>query len=91
MRRGYFQNRIDRHGMRSFVLQVALLTWTAFCALFGCVMLVGAFGAAADNPGEEVGILLTGMFCPASVYVLVALPLGIAAVATMENNPPREN
>ena len=75
---------MDWAGVKSFIFQVALTGWTV---LMGSLFLMGVFGMAgnqrhygytADQMGTSIIVL---MFMLGGVWFVVALSLGIAAVA----------
>lgn len=72
-------------GKRSFIFQASLLGWTCFMACIGVVMFISAaVGSAGKSDDQQVGAFAAGICCPLGGYLLVAIPIGIAAVATLE-------
>jgi hypothetical protein len=80
-------------GTRSFVFQSILAGWTAFmlCAGLGifAVYLMDARLQSqweGDRQAVAMGFMLLGVCCPMGIYLLLAIPLGIAAIASLECN-----
>jgi hypothetical protein len=73
----------DRVGLRSYVFQCALATWSAFAVLAWLVLC----DLRSEN-WRSLDDCLRGAFalwlCVAIPWALVAFPLGIAAVATLK-------
>lgn len=70
--------------MRSFIFQVLLLAWTALMFLWA----VAGVAATSDYRGpyrdaHETGQAM-GMLCTFFFWIIIALPLAIAAIATFE-------
>lgn len=78
-------------GLRSFIFQTILAGWTAFMLFIGFGTLVSASSRRDYYSDESAGAaILVGMCCPIGAYLLIAIPLGIAAIATLESNRPEK-
>lgn len=90
------QRYIAWSGMRSAIFQALLLGWTAFVGLGTCGIVFNSIRERRDERNvspnwprqpEDRTIqaegLMWGMCCSCGVYLLIALPLGIAAIATL--------
>ena len=85
----------ERCGLRSFIFQCVLLGWTAFMFLVGVGMLLAVSPSREElelskqgDSWARAGVLASsfwGLFCPAAVWALVAFPLGVAAISTLES------
>lgn len=83
----------NRCGARSFIFQCALLGWTAFMLFVGLGLMIAtlpttqeqrlAEWGAPQGEGAVLGWGLWGLCCPIGTWLLLALPLGIAAIATI--------
>ena len=79
-------------GTRSLIFQSLLLAWTV-CALLGSCGLL--FSTLAQKPrtrqDEDAQVIASGfgLMCSCGVYSLLAIPLGIAAIATLERDKAR--
>lgn len=82
-------------GTRSFIFQTILFAWTVFMLLVGFGLFLMAADIASDSikspylserRGSAGAFFLSGICCPLGVYFLLAIPLGIAAIATLESN-----
>lgn len=85
-------NLIKRHkercGVRSFIFQCILLAWTIFMGLITLGLMVSTLPERGSRASDaEVGAWsFVGLCCPCATYLLIALPLGIAALATLQSN-----
>lgn len=84
-----------RCGTRSFIFQTILLAWTAFMFLAGFGLMLSAASStsdAMDSPfasrrsGAAGAFLFVGICCPLGVYSLLAIPVGIGAIATLKTD-----
>jgi len=89
--RGMTRRYIDWCGTRSVIFQSLLLGWTAFVGL-AALALILQFATATSKPvtkeeqeAAAIAAFYCGMLCPLAVYLLLAIPLGIAAIATLES------
>ena len=89
-------------GTRSFIFQTLLAAWTAFMLMVLCLFMLSAVQAARESRDDNFGFrrrsegadgfaLLVAIACPMSVYALVAIPLGVGALATLESNKVESN
>jgi DNA-directed RNA polymerase subunit RPC12/RpoP len=79
----------NRCGLRSFIFQAILAGWTAFMALvtLGLMMLSASSVSQRIPTNADAGAFaLVGICCPVGIYLLIAIPLGIAAIATLEKH-----
>jgi hypothetical protein len=87
-RSGFFLGRYRRWcGLRSFIFQMICLGWTALwlCRLMYLLSLAGYFDPAAESLAAQIITNLAWYYC-GGFWALVALPTGIAAIATLEAN-----
>ncbi len=75
-------------GTRSIIFQSILVGWSAFALLATCGLLIPAsmkkpqFQEDEDAQASAIGMLSC---CSCGGYFLIAFPLGIAAIATLES------
>ena len=95
-----FQRYMHWCGTRSFIFQTLLGAWTAFMLMFLVLMMLSAVQSSRESRSDDFGFrrrskgadgfaLLVAMACPLAIYSLVAIPLGVGALATLESNPPQ--
>lgn len=82
-------------GRRSIIFQSALLGWTGFMFFVALgLMLSAAITPQREYPWESEQVeqdrkagafALGGVCCPLGTYLLLGIPLGIAAIATLES------
>jgi hypothetical protein len=74
-----------------------LLAWTVFMFLIGIGLMFSSAASTGDSinspyeserNGAAGAFMLVGLCCPLGSYLLLAVPLGIAAIATLESNKP---
>ena len=83
-----------RCGTRSFAFQCSLLAWTALMIiLLGILLkpvtkkeLIYDYDVNPYNPREMAAWKAGNLCCPLGVWFIVAVPLGIAAIATFGRN-----
>jgi hypothetical protein len=88
-----FQRYQGWAGTRSIIFQSLLLGWTAFVFLGTCGVLFASVAAEPENRRDEsalAGAVAMLSCCSCGGYFLVAFPLGIAAIATLESRKTRE-
>lgn len=90
-RKGLWGRYMAWSGTRSLIFQAIFLGWTACMGLFALSVMVSAASDPDMRSDYEphrrtaaTAFLVSGICCPLSGYALVAIPLGIAAVATLE-------
>jgi DNA-directed RNA polymerase subunit RPC12/RpoP len=87
----------NRCGVRSFIFQAILAGWTAFMALVTLGLMLFSASSASQTSGYPYNpyhsaeanagaFALLGICCPVGTYLLIAIPLGIAAIATLERH-----
>lgn len=70
-------------GMRSFIFQVLLLAWTCFSFLLWIGMAISVAGKDNDVAANAIAL---GSCCGCGGYMLIAIPLGCFAIATLETS-----
>ncbi len=80
-----------RCGGRSFIFQCILAGWTAFMLFVGFGMMVVSV-PKGRNPSDQATMDFTfaGLCCPIGMWLLFAVPLGIAALATLNKAKSEE-
>ena len=87
----------SRCGLRSFIFQAILAGWTAFMALVTLGLMLLSASSASQTSGypyypyhstqaDAGAFALVGICCPVGTYLLIAIPLAIAAIATLERH-----
>jgi hypothetical protein len=81
-------------GRRSAIFKVILLGWTAFMLLVTLGLMVAFAGSTesqrhspyeSERSGAAGAFVLGGLCCPIGIYLLLAIPQGLSAVATLES------
>lgn len=92
--KSWLSQYIEWCGIRSFVFQAILLAWTVFMCIVGFGLLLSASTTSktsinspiqAERDGAAVAVMLVGLCCPLGTFLLLAIPLGIAVIATFES------
>jgi len=93
-RRGNWIKRYKRRcGTRSFIFQCIVLAWTLFMGLIALGLMMASLPDRGSRASDaEIGAWgFMGICCPCATWILVALPFGIAALATLESGRTQEN
>lgn len=87
----WLKSYMQKVGQRSFIFQVALFAWTCLMILLVAWLMFNAANSSGINSpyaserANSAGLFMfAGLLCPMIFYLLLAVPLGIAAIATLE-------
>jgi hypothetical protein len=87
-----FQRYMHWAGTRSIIFQSLFLGWTAFAVLSTCGLnfaLVKPGHQMREEREAEASSIMLASCCGCGGYLLFAVPLGIAAIATLETRKRR--
>ncbi len=81
---------IDWAGKRSVIFQSVLLAWTVFWVILAMFIILSSSSATSGRHRDESDTAALGiaLMCPLSMWALLAIPLGIAAIATLKERKP---
>ena len=78
-------------GIRSFIFQCCVLGWTAFMIFISLAFLVSSIPVEDNNEAEMAAVTSMVCCCPIAFWLLLAVPLGIAAIATLGRTKPDDS